>query len=186
MKLIIICGPPACGKMTVGMELAEATGMKLLHNHLSIELVLKFFDFGTPEFERLDQNIRHEIFKEVASSDLPGIIFTMVWAFNEPEDKEYIDSIISLFNPDIEVYIIELNAPLAVRLKRNKDEFRMLNKPSKRDIELSEQSILNFEELYRMISTEKEIKTYPLLKIDTSTMTPLQASNTIKKFINES
>ena len=55
MKLVIICGPPASGKMTLGMELEKATGLKLLHNHISIELVRKFFEFGTPEFERLDK-----------------------------------------------------------------------------------------------------------------------------------
>ena len=75
MKLIIICGPPAAGKMTVGMELERETGLKLLHNHMTIELVRKFFEFGTPQFERLDQKIRFEIFKEVANSELPGIIF---------------------------------------------------------------------------------------------------------------
>ena len=107
MKLVIICGPPASGKMTVGMELAEATGLKLLHNHLSIELVLKFFDFGTEAFEKLDRNIRFEIFKSIAESELPGLIFTMVWAFNEPEDKEYITEIINVFNIDTEVYIVE-------------------------------------------------------------------------------
>jgi len=41
--LVIIIGPHAVGKMTVGQELAKLTGLKLFHNHMSIELVRKFF-----------------------------------------------------------------------------------------------------------------------------------------------
>jgi shikimate kinase len=54
MKLVILFGPPAVGKMTVGQELAKATGLKLFHYHVTIELVLNFFEFGTKEFSRLN------------------------------------------------------------------------------------------------------------------------------------
>lgn len=43
MKLVIILGPHAVGKMTVGQELAAITGLKLFHNHMTIELVRNFF-----------------------------------------------------------------------------------------------------------------------------------------------
>jgi shikimate kinase len=33
MNFIVIFGPPAVGKMTVGQELARLTGYKLFHNH---------------------------------------------------------------------------------------------------------------------------------------------------------
>ena len=39
MKLILIFGPQAVGKMTVGQELATLTGLKLFHNHMTIDLV---------------------------------------------------------------------------------------------------------------------------------------------------
>jgi hypothetical protein len=35
--------------MSVGYELAKLTGLKLFHNHMTIDLVLNFFDFGAPE-----------------------------------------------------------------------------------------------------------------------------------------
>ena len=44
MNFIIIYGPAAVGKMTVGKELSKLTGYKLFHNHMSIEFVLQFFD----------------------------------------------------------------------------------------------------------------------------------------------
>jgi len=37
-KLIILFGPPAVGKMTVGKELADLTGLKLFHNHMTYKL----------------------------------------------------------------------------------------------------------------------------------------------------
>ena len=52
-SLIILLGPHAIGKMTVGQELAKMTGMRLFHNHMSIELALKLFDFGTKEWQYL-------------------------------------------------------------------------------------------------------------------------------------
>ncbi|GGA15578.1 hypothetical protein GCM10008018_70410 [Paenibacillus marchantiophytorum] len=36
MKLIIIFGPQAVGKMTVGHELEKVTGMTVFHNHMTI------------------------------------------------------------------------------------------------------------------------------------------------------
>ncbi|MBC8077907.1 MAG: hypothetical protein H7Y32_17655, partial [Chloroflexales bacterium] len=50
MDFVLIFGPPAVGKMTVGHELARPTGLKLFHNHMTIDLVLPFFPFGTPPF----------------------------------------------------------------------------------------------------------------------------------------
>ena len=44
--LVIIFGPPAVGKMTVGSELAKLTGLKLFHNHMTIEPLLELFEFA--------------------------------------------------------------------------------------------------------------------------------------------
>ena len=41
-KLVLLTGPQAVGKMTVGQELAKITGLKLFHNHMTIDLALKF------------------------------------------------------------------------------------------------------------------------------------------------
>ena len=47
--LVVLFGPPAVGKMTVGRELERLTGLPLFHNHMTIELVVPFFDFDTPQ-----------------------------------------------------------------------------------------------------------------------------------------
>ena len=46
-KLLVIMGPQAVGKMTVGQELVKITELKLLHNHMTLDLVEKFFSVGT-------------------------------------------------------------------------------------------------------------------------------------------
>jgi len=52
MKLVIITGPHAVGKMTVGQELTKITPLKLFHNHISIELVASLMPFGTSTGKR--------------------------------------------------------------------------------------------------------------------------------------
>ncbi|MGA8078933.1 MAG: AAA family ATPase [Xanthobacteraceae bacterium] len=98
MKLVILFGPAAVGKMTVGHELGRTTGLKLFHNHRSIDLVLNFFEYGTSEFWRLDSMFRSKIFDAVAAGELPGLIFTDMWALNEPGDKSYIDDLANKFS----------------------------------------------------------------------------------------
>ena len=58
MELVILFGPPAVGKMAVGMELERITGLRLFHNHMTIDVVLPFFDFGDPAFHRLVGELR--------------------------------------------------------------------------------------------------------------------------------
>ena len=73
-KFVLICGPQAVGKMTVGQELAKLTGLKFMHNHETIDLPLKFFEFKSEQRERLTDLFRFSIFEEVAKSDLKGMI----------------------------------------------------------------------------------------------------------------
>lgn len=185
MKLVIIIGPPAVGKMTIGQELEKITDLKLFYNHMSLELVNKFFDFGTDSFKKLDRTIRFEIFKEIANSQVAGLIFTIVWAFDLKEDEEYIDEIIEVFkkrNPRI--CLVELEADLQERLKRNKHEHRLAHKPSKRDLEFSEKALLNWESEYRMNSYEGEFPDKEIYKIDNTGLKPEAVARMIRdKFL---
>ena len=85
MKLLILYGAPAAGKLTIATELAERTGFKLFHNHLSIDCVRPVFDFGTPPFLRLIETIRFSTIAEAAREGV-DLIHTFVYAFGEDDE----------------------------------------------------------------------------------------------------
>ena len=186
MVLIILTGPPAVGKMAVGIELQKLLGYKLFLNHDSIELVLKFFEYGSEKFRKLDDTIRKLIFEEVASSDLKGLIFTFVTAMTEESDKTFLEELTNFFNLNGRiVYYVELEADLTERLKRNRSKSRIEAKPSKRDLKASEQGLLSMEKKWIMNST----KEYPFffssnyIKIDNTNLTSKDvALKIIKEF----
>lgn len=141
--LVFIVGPGAVGKMAVGTELATRTGLKLFHNHHTIDLVLRFFPFGSPTFNRLVGEFRRRIMEGVAASDLPGLIFTYVWAFDQPGDQREVDAYAAIFRArGGSVFYVELQAPQEVRLRRNETEFRLAEKPFKRDLAESRRQLL--------------------------------------------
>ena len=49
-RFLILWGPPSVGKMTIGQALSEQTGLKLFHNHMTIEPLLPIFEFHDPVF----------------------------------------------------------------------------------------------------------------------------------------
>jgi hypothetical protein len=172
MDFVIIFGPPAVGKMTVGAELQKLTGLKLFHNHMTIDLVLNFFEWGTPQF-RLVSEFRRRIFEEVAGSDLPGLIFTYVWAFDRPEDKRYIDECCALFRTrGAKICFVELEASLDERILRNRSEFRLRGKPSKRDVSRSEELMLRHEKEYQLNSRGEFYYPADYLRIDNTHLSP--------------
>lgn len=182
MKFIVIFGPPAVGKMVVGKELSKRTGFKLLHNHMTIELLIQLFDYGTPKFLKLNSEFRKRIFEEVATSDVPGFIFTYVWDLSQKKEKDYIELISNVFLKNKwEVYYLELEASLEERLKRNKTKVRLIEKPSKRDTKLSEKQLIAMDTKHKM-NTDGEFyyhKNY--LKI---VNTDLTVEETVEKIVN--
>lgn len=75
MKLIFLYGLPGTGKLTIARELANLTGYKLFHNHLTVDLLLSAFEFGSKPFVELRESIWLSVFEEAATS-LPALIFT--------------------------------------------------------------------------------------------------------------
>lgn len=145
MNLIILFGPPAVGKMTVGQELSRLTGYPLLHNHMTIDLVTEFFDFGTPQFGRLVPAFRQMLVAEAAASDLPGLIFTFVWAFDVAEDKRFLDGLRdAVAEHGGDTYYAEFAAGLDERLVRNRTENRLRHK-KKADFAKTEGAMLRLD-----------------------------------------
>jgi hypothetical protein len=171
--LVFIVGPPAVGKMTVGIELARRTGLRLFHNHHTIDLVLQFFAHGTPPFRRLVGEFRRRILEEAAGSDLPGVIFTYVWAFDDPSDSAVVEEYASIFRASGgRVVIVELEATQAERLRRNETELRLAEKPSKRDVDQSRRRRLSADATYRLNSSGEFDGRADYLRIDNTHLSP--------------
>ena len=180
MHFVIIFGPPAVGKMTVGYELAHLTQFRLFHNHMTIDFVQPIFPRGQPQFARLVGEFRRRIFEEVAASDLPGLIFTYVWALDNPHDKTTIDDYCTIFRKHGgHVYFVELVAPQAERLKRNRTAFRLHHKPSKRDIAQSERNLLVIDLEKKVNSTGDFFYQQNYLRLDTTMFSARTAAEQI-------
>ncbi|MGE7855318.1 MULTISPECIES: AAA family ATPase [Bacillus cereus group] len=182
MKFIIIFGPQAVGKMTVGHELEKITDLKLFHNHMTIDFVCPFFDYSTKEAKRLVSLFRNELFEEVSKSNLYGMIFTYVWAFDLQSDWEYINHIVSIFeSKGGTVYFVELEAALNERLERNKSPHRLEQKPKKRDIEWSEKNLKETLEKHRLNSFHGEIEKEDYIKINNTHLSAKEVAVMLKE-----
>jgi shikimate kinase len=178
--LVIIFGPPAVGKMTVGDALARRTGLRLFHNHQTIDLALRFFEFGSPPFKRLVSEFRTRIFEEVASSDLPGMIFTYVWAFDDESDAHYVEGISTIFRSrGADVWLVELASNQEERLRRNETEFRLAEKESKRDVAASRERLLQLDASHRLNSTGELDGRPDYLRIDNTEISAEDAAERI-------
>ena len=178
MDLIIIMGSGAVGKMTVGQELMKLTGLRLFHNHMTIEPVIALFGYYNG---KVVNGIREIIFREFAGSDQPGMIFTYMWAFDQQQDWDYMEHVREIFAPyGTEFYYVELVAPQAIRLARNATENRIANKPSKADVEASNERLKQEDAHYRLVSHEGEIPFDNYLRIDNSSLSPEEAARIIR------
>ena len=179
MKLLVLIGNSAVGKMTVGQELCKITPFRLFHNHMMIEPVLEIFGAFRGD---VIQKLRHVIFEEFAKSDNYGLVFTFMWAFDMPSDWEYIESVRRMFAiPDEDVYYVELIAPQEVRLARNATENRLKHKASKRNIEVSNQRLINDDRNWRCESLPGEIPYPNYLRLENTHLSAAEAAMIIKE-----
>jgi hypothetical protein len=128
---------------------------------------------ATPAFSRISDEVRRRVIEEVAASDLPGLVFTFVWAFDVPEDQAFVDEYALPFRSrGGRVLFVELEATQAERLKRNECESRLAEKPSKRDLEASRRRLLQNDAQYQLNSGGKFDQRPDYLRIDNTTLTP--------------
>ena len=168
-EILIVAG--VIGVVTSGVLACRAT-LKAKEVLDGAKEDLKLIDEALKDEKRADYT------EEVAKSDLDGMIFTLMWAFERQEDWDWVQRIKDIYDKENgEFYVVELQTTLEERLKRNKTENRLKNKPTKRDLEFSEKDLLKSVEKHRLNSYEGEVKYENYLKIDN---TNISAENTAK------
>lgn len=174
MKEVIVYGPPAVGKLTVATELAEQTGYKLFHNHLTVDLVSSLYELWTPEFwEALDET-RALIFK-MAALDKINLIFTFVYEEGTKDAmiKRYMD-----------IYEENGGEICLVQLTTNPEELkkRVINPSRKKFQKMSDPLIL--ESYMASANLFAKIPDRESLIIDTTTLLPNETAKIIVDHYN--
>ena len=178
MKFVILLGAQAVGKMTVGQKLVNITRLRMLTNHLTWEFVHEHFgeDFGNAS-----DRLKDVIFEEYSKSDNYGLIYTFCMSFDHQEDWDYLHHVTGIFNDvNAEIYYAELFAAQEIRIQRNKTENRLYHKATKRNIEKSEENLINADNKARFISNDGEITFNNYIKIDNSNLSPDIVATMIK------
>ena len=170
--LVVIIGPQAVGKMTIGEKLKEKIGYTLMTNHDSIEIAIKIFSSNKDAKLKLKSKIREDVFNICLENNI-SIIFTFVVDFNTNDDFLYLNELKNKFEKTGgHFYLIELEADLQTRLDRNKTPHRLECKPSKKNIEWSDKELIESMNIYRMNSIKDEIKFENYIKINNTNLSP--------------
>jgi len=97
-RIILIHGPPACGKLTTAQALAAQRGSVILHNHLTFNLAQALFEIDDPRLQALHRELRLVMLRHALAAGIPEIIMTMVYA--EPDSV----GVVAEFNTLLEAY----------------------------------------------------------------------------------
>ena len=84
MKLLLIHGAPAVGKLTVARAIAGVLPCRLFDNHASMDVALTVFEFGEPGFWALVHEVRLAVLNAAARQDVPLVVMT--YCYSDPED----------------------------------------------------------------------------------------------------
>jgi hypothetical protein len=174
--LLVVFGPPAVGKMTVGQAIVDAGGFRLFHNHATIEPLLEVFDYGTPPFGRLLSEFRRRVLEEAAEADV-DLVLTFAWALDDPADSAEVERYLRPFvEAGRHIAIVELYADLDTRLARNGTPYRLAEKKSKRDVTWSDGNVREMER--HQLNTDRPspadavLARHPHVRIDNTDRSP--------------
>jgi len=186
MKLIVIVGPSAVGKMTVGFELAERTGYRFFHNHMVIEPLNSLFGFHDSRMWKLVGEFRRRIFEELSGCPVAGVIFTYVWALDQESDHQELLSYLGCLGVKLQdVLFVELEADQATRMERNKSPLRLQEKKSKNNLAESEKFIYDSEQRYQLNSAGDFLYPDNHLKINNTQREPQVVASLILEEIEK-
>ena len=96
MKLILLHGAPAVGKLTVAKALLRLVPGKLFDNHAAMDVAGTVFDFGAAGYWELVHNVRLSVLTAAASYDVPLVVMTKCYA--DPTDRPAFEQFQTIVN----------------------------------------------------------------------------------------
>jgi hypothetical protein len=93
-RVVLIHGPPACGKLTTAKALQARIGGVILHNHLTYNLARILFEIDDPRLVALHRELRLVMLRYALAEDMPDLILTLVYA--EPDPGDTVAEIVAL------------------------------------------------------------------------------------------
>jgi hypothetical protein len=187
---MVIFGPPAVGKMTVGRAVCELTDFRLFLNHDTIEPLAAVFGQDSPAFRSLSGEFRRRVVEEAAASGV-RLALTQVWNLQGEEDARWVSGLVAPYaDAGLRVSFVELNADLPTRLARNRAEDRLRLKPSKRDLAWSD-AHLHEREARMVMNTDPDVSmaadmvlaAHRHLRLDTQHLGPQAAAEHIVEWL---
>lgn len=174
MKLIVIHGPPAAGKHTVGQELSKLTGYKFFYNHLTVDVVRSIFNDEDIRRHELLMNLRLEVIKNSARYGL-DTIFTMAYTQDERSEEFVRDMLRTVEEHGGSVHFVRLDPPDATLYERIGNESRhKLQKPTSRE----------HLRKYITMNNTRAIIDPAGLTLDTSELSPQESSARIIEYFS--
>lgn len=170
MRLVVIYGPPAAGKHTVGQKLAELTGYKFFYNHLTVDVARALFDDEDTRRNKLLDALRVTVITTAARYKM-NIIFTMGYTDNE-HSRAFVNNLIQAVTENNgKPHFVRLNPPDATLFERVGNESRAkLRKPT---------SAQELEHLLRTRNFRTTINYPSQLELDTSQLTPEESARRV-------
>jgi shikimate kinase len=171
MKTVFIYGAPGVGKFTTAKALAKATGYRLIHNHLLIDLVGSVFPHGSTEFTSAARFYRLDLMDRAAKARTKGLILTFV--YKRPIYDSYVRALIRQAKRHRgKVFAIHLVCD-------RKTLFQRITHPARKNFRkittrTALQETLNKDDLFA------DIPGLPSLTIDNTAKSPLQVARHIE------
>lgn len=121
MKLILLYGPPAVGKLTVARELSKKTGISLLHSHMILNDIAQIFGYDNSIRRKLEFEFKTRIMEEAVGEGRDIITTGSITR----ENIHYYKSLVEFVNKKGgKVFLIQLTADRKTLFERVTHESR--------------------------------------------------------------
>jgi RNase adaptor protein for sRNA GlmZ degradation len=173
MKLIIIYGPPACGKMTIAKELCKITNAKFFPHNFIFDLINPIFgdprknDFMWDLYEEIKINIIKYAKKE-------GVNLVLTEIYNKPRSNERIKEFLK------EIKKLKVNYKF---VKISCSEKELLKRVEKLDRKNTKKlnSKKEYKEIMKNSNLNSEIDFVKNIVIDSTNISAKEVAKKIKK-----